>query len=202
MHLIFVSSNDNNTITNYPKTGIMKSIATSAAYRLQLFIMAAVMCMVFSSCASDDDLTPPAPINGKITDARISFTYTVPKELLQYVEITACYNNNEGTDAKWETIVDPTFTVTYDINSFPITVPVVMLYTTRQSAYGVDVDWNITMDIAADLNIDGRREMRTHNTLHVINGDLGKGIDALMNNAHDRTFAVKISKSGDLQFVK
>ncbi len=57
------------------------------------------------------------------------------------------------------------------------------------------------MDSEAVLTIDGRREVRTCNDVHTINGDLGSGIDALMKNVLDRTFAVKISKSGDLQFV-
>ncbi len=181
----------------------MKTIATSAAYKFQLFVMAIVMGFAFTSCsATDDEPAAPSAASGKITDARVTFTYTVPEELFRYAEITVCYNNNEGTDAKWQPMLDRTFTVTYDLNKFPVTAPVVMVYdTTNRPAYGVDVDWDITMDIEAVLTIDGRKEVRTCNDVHTIHGDLGAGIDALIKNVLDRTFAVKISKSGDLQFV-
>ncbi len=181
----------------------MKTIATSAAYKFQLFILAIVMGLALTSCsATDDEPAAPSAASGKITDARVTFTYTVPEELFRYAEITVCHNNNEGTDAKWFPMLDNKITVTYDLNKFPVTAPVVMVYdTTNRPAYGVDVDWDITMDIEAVLTIDGRKEMRTCNDVHTIHGDLGAGIDALIKNVLDRTFAVKISKSGDLQFV-
>ncbi len=184
----------------------MKTIATSAINaisKFQLFILAIVMGLALTSCsANDDEPSTPSAASGKITDARVTFTYTVPEELFRYAEITVCYNNNEGTDARWQPMLSNTFTVTYDLNKFPVTAPVVMVYdTTNRPAYGVDVDWDITMDIEAVLTIDGRKEVRTCNDVYSINGDLGAGIDALMKNVLDRTFAVKISKSGDLQFV-
>ena len=196
-------STDRNNKSNYQKLTTMTTIRTLNTRNFFIMMMVMFFGISFVSCSTADEPMTADGAGSKIEEARVTFTYTVPEELFKYAEITVCYNNNEGTDAKWQPMLDRTFTVTYDLKKFPVTAPVVMVYdTTNRPAYGVDVDWDITMDVEAVLTIDGRKEVRATNDVYTINGDLGTGIDALMRNVLDRTFAVKISKSGDLQFVK
>lgn len=69
------------------------------------------------SCVSESD---PIPTNAKAT-----FTFEVPEEVFDYTEITICYNENN--DAKWEPMFNDSFTVTYNVDELPATLPVVII---------------------------------------------------------------------------
>lgn len=151
-----------------------------------------VLLLLVSSCINKDEPTESENVN-------ITFVYTVPEELFRYAEITVCYNNNEGTDARWEPMLDNTFTVTYNINKLPVMTPVVIVYdTTNRSAYGVNVDWKIIMNIEVTMN----EKTYVRQNVYSIKGDLGIGLKKLMGNVLDRTYAVKISREGDILWLK
>lgn len=181
------------------------SKAAAALTRVNLSTLTVILLgILLYSCSNADDaeMLSPYSSEGNVSEACVTFTYTVPEDIMRYAEITVARNNNEGTDAQWRPMLEPTHTETYNISKFPVTAPVVMIYEfTNRPAYGISGEWDITMDIQAVLTIDGRKEVRNHNETYHISGDLGAGLEALMKNVLDRTYAVKIDRHGNIQFV-
>lgn len=146
------------------------------------------LLVCFTSCIAHNE---PEDI-GK---AEITFTYIVPEDLFKYVEITVCYNENN--DTKWEPMLDSTHIIKYDVNKSLATAPVVLIYKpTNRPAYGISVDWDIIMH--TEVQIDGITYV--HKSVYNINGDLGEGINTIINDVHKRTHAVKIINSS-IQFI-
>ncbi len=176
---------------------------SSLATRISIIIAAIIMGLNLTSCSGSD--SEPTGVEGSaetVKSAHITFTYTVPEELLKYAEITICRNNNEGTDAQWEPMLDSKVTVTYDITKFPVTAPVVFVYDfTNRPAGGVDANWELQMDTEVVLNIGGRTEVKTNSETFTITGNGAQGLTRLMQSPLDRTYAVKISKNGAVNFV-
>lgn len=156
--------------------------------------------MTFTACASEDE--PFVAPEDTITDATVTFTYKVPEELFRYAEITVCYNNDEGTDARWEPMLDDTFTVTYDLKKFPITAPVIMVFdkTNRPATINVQ-DWKLEMDVKVVETIGGQTKVETNHKTYTINGNLGAAISSLQQNVLDRTYAVKIARNGAVEYT-
>lgn len=153
-----------------------------------------LLLLCLTSCSNNNEPT-------EVGEAHVTFTYTVPEELFKYAEITVCYNNNEGTDAMWQPMLDNTITVTYDLEKFPVVAPVVFVYSFTNRPANVSVDWNIIMSIEAEVTINGYREKQTYDNIYTIDGNLKEGLDALIQNTLSRTFAVKISRDGNIQFI-
>ena len=176
---------------------------SSLVTRTAVIIAAILMGLNFTSCSSSD--AEPAGVEGNtetVKSAHITFTYTVPEELLKYAEITICRNNNEGTDAQWYPMLDNKVTVSYDITKFPVTAPVVFVYDfTNRPAGDVDANWELQMDTEVVLNIGGRTEVKTNSETFTITGNGTQGLARLMQSPLDRTYAVKISKNGAVNFV-
>ena len=171
--------------------------------RVSLIIIAVITGLNLTSCSGSDADAAGVEGGGEtVKSAHVTFTYTVPEELLKYAEITICRNNNEGTDAMWEPMLDNKVTVTYDITKFPVTAPVVFVYDfTNRPAGGVDANWELQMDTEVVLNIGGRTEVKTNSETFTISGNGAQGISRLIQSPLDRTYAVKISKNGSVNFV-
>lgn len=148
--------------------------------------------MCFTSCTTSDELT------NAVESAHVTFTYTVPEELLKYAEITICRNNNKGTDAQWYPMLDNKVTVSYDITKFPVTAPVVFVYDFTNRPADIIVDWDITMDIEVTIN----NKIYTYNDVYTIKGNLSEGINDLIQNPLNRTYAIKITENSNIQFIK
>ena len=176
---------------------------STLATRVSIIIAAIIMGLNLTSCSSSD--AEPTGVEGStetVKSAHVTFTYTVPEELLKYAEITVCRNNNEGTDAQWYPMLDNKVTVSYDITKFPVTAPVVFVYDfTNRPAGGVDANWELQMETEVVLNMGGRTEVKTNSEPFTITGNGAQGLTRLIQSPLDRTYAVKISKTGAVNFV-
>lgn len=168
-----------------------------------IFMAAAMILGICAvSCSNDDE--PVYTDSGSDTSqsATVTFTYKVPPELFDYAEITVAYNNDEGTDALSEPMLSDTFTVTYNLDHFPVTAPVVFIYeyTNRPSA-GIDVDWTLDMEEEATVTTGGESHTVTNHETYTMEGDLSAAIKKLQANVTDRTYGARIDKDGNVKFV-
>lgn len=147
-----------------------------------------LMLLIPLSCCTEEPIC--------MADTEVTFTYTVPEEMFKYAEITICYNN--GEQAEWKPMLENTFTLVYNFKQLPATAPVVLVYKkTNRPSYGVRVDWKITMDVK--VTVEGKE--CTHKYTYAIDDDLGVILDSMISNPLSRTYAVKISKDKDIQFI-